>query len=193
MTRKAAKTHWTVALAAAAMFAATAPAQAESGPYVGASIGSATLSADVPDAGLGEVFAFDESDFAWKVFGGFNFDLAVLDLGVEGGYVDLGAPSGTFLGENFEIDANGWDVFGVAGVNLGPVGIFGKAGVISWDADLSVSGFDVGSEDGSDPAYGIGARIGLGSLEIRAEYEYFDIDDTDDVYMLSAGLVYRFF
>ncbi len=68
--------------------------------------------------------------------------------------------------------------------------------MVSWDAEASFDNIDVGSDDGSDPAYGIGARFAFGNLEIRGEYEMFDIDPEDtssaDVYMLSAGLVYYF-
>ena len=32
---------------------------------------------------------------------------------------------------------------------------------------------------GTDPAYGIGARFSLFSAEVRAEYEHFDVEDTD--------------
>ena len=48
------------------------------------------------------------------------------------------------------------------------------------------------SDSGSDPAYGAGLRFSLGSMEIRGEYELFDIDGSDDVYLLSAGLVWTF-
>jgi hypothetical protein len=169
---------------------------ADSGFYVGASVGNGTISADVPDVSQGGDFNFDEDDFAWKAYGGYNFDLAVIDLGIEGGYVDLGSPSGTFLGQNVEISATGWDAFGLAGIELGPVGVFVKAGVISWDADIiaDVAGFGsiTDSDDGTDPAYGAGLRFSFGSFEIRGEYEYFDIDGSDDVYLLSAGLVWTF-
>ncbi len=66
----------------------------ESGFYLGGSVGDATIQADVPDP-KGGAFGFDESDFAWKAFGGYNFDIAFMDFAIEGGYVDLGAPSGT--------------------------------------------------------------------------------------------------
>ena len=169
---------------------------ADSGFYVGGSIGSGTISADVPDVNLGGDLSFDEDDFAWKAYGGYNFDLAVIDLGIEGGYVDLGSPSGSFLGQNVQISATGWDAFGLAGIELGPVGVFVKAGVISWDADFvaDVAGFGLitDSDSGSDPAYGAGLRFSLGSFEIRGEYELFDIDGSDDVYLLSAGLVWTF-
>jgi hypothetical protein len=167
-------------------------ANADSGPYIGGSVGSVTIQAEVPDENLGEVFEFDENDFAWKAFGGYNFDLAVVDLAIEGGYVDLGSPSGDLLGSSIGLDITGWDVFGLVGINLGPVGLFAKAGMISWDADATIDAIDAGSDDGTDPAYGIGARFTLGTLEIRGEYEYFDIDSAEDVYMLSAGLVFNF-
>jgi hypothetical protein len=167
-------------------------AVADSGFYAGGSLGSATISADIPDEDLGEVFVFDENDFAWKAFGGYQFDLPVIKLGIEGGYVDLGSPSADLLGIPVSLDVTGWDVFGVAGFDLGPVGIFAKAGLISWDADAIVDGIEEGSDDGSDPAYGVGASFNIGALEIRGEYEYFDLDSADDVYMLSAGLVFHF-
>ncbi|MGH7944218.1 MAG: outer membrane beta-barrel protein [Opitutaceae bacterium] len=169
-----------------------ATVNAESGLYAGGSLGSATIQAEVADPGSSSVFEFDENDFAWKAFAGYNFDLVVIDLGIEGGYVDLGAPSGDFAGNSIDLDVTGLDVFGVAGIDLGPIGVFAKAGVISWDADATLNGIDEGSEDGNDPAYGVGARFALGTLEIRGEYEYFDLDTVEDVYMLSAGLVFRF-
>jgi outer membrane immunogenic protein len=182
----------TCASAAALGMLPFAAANADSGPYIGGSVGSVTIEAEIPDENLGEVFDFDENDFAWKVFGGYNFDLTVVDLAIEGGYVDLGSPSGDFLGSAVEFDVTGWDVFGLVGINLGPVGLFAKAGMITWDADATIDAIDAGSDDGTDPAYGVGARFTLGTLEIRGEYEYFDIDTAEDVYMLSAGLVFNF-
>jgi outer membrane immunogenic protein len=169
------------------------PAQADSAAYIGGSVGDATIEVDVPDAGnIDNVFEFDESDFAWKAFGGFDFDLTVLDLSIEGGYVDLGSPSGPVEDTEIGLDVTGWDVFGLVGIELGPIGVFGKAGVISWDADTTIDAIETGGDDGTDPAYGIGARFKFETLEIRGEYEYFDIDSAQDVYMLSAGAVWRF-
>ena len=182
-------------LAAAVLAAAlllSGPAMADSGFYVGGSVGNATLEANLQDPIGGGDFLFDESDFSWKAFGGYNFDLPVINLGIEGGYRSLGGPSVTVATESFGIDITAWDVFGVAGFDLGPLTVFGKLGVVSWDAELTVSGFDAGSEDDQDTAYGIGLSFGLGSLQVRAEYEMFDISDIEDLYMLSAGFVYTF-
>ncbi len=181
---------WSVAAALLVSFIVFAPAESEAGGYIGGSIGQSYIELN---AGTPAVPAdFDEEDFGWKLMAGYNFDFAVITLGVEADYVDFGAPSGNVLGSQIEVDANGFAGFGTAGFDLGPVGVFAKLGVISWDASFSVDGFDAGSDDGTDPAYGVGVKFGLGSLEIRGEYEIYDIEDSDDVAMLSVGLVWRF-
>ncbi len=164
---------------------------ADSGPFIGASVGNAAVSAELADPGIGSDINFDEDDFAWKVYGGYAFDLAVIDFGLELGYFDLGSPSADVLGENVGIAVSGFSAFALAGVNLGPVGLFIKGGLASWDADLVIADLRA-SEDGSDPAYGAGLRFTVGSVEIRGEYEVFDIDDADDVYMGTLGLAWRF-
>ena len=168
------------------------PAMADSGFYVGGSVGNSTLEVDFEDPIGGDPLTFDEDDFSWKLYGGYMFDLPVINLGVEAGYRDLGGPSATLAAETYGIDVTAWDAFGVAGFDLGPLMVFGKLGFVSWDADLTVAGFDAGSDDGTDTAYGVGAAFSLGSLQIRAEYEMFDVSDVEDLYMLSAGFVYTF-
>jgi outer membrane immunogenic protein len=184
----------TIAAAAACLaIVPVAKAVADAGFYAGGSLGTATVETDIPNsATVDEVFEFDEDDLGWKAFGGYNFGLEFLALAIEGGYVDLGKPSGTILDSALEVDVTGWDVFGLAGLQLGPIGVFAKAGVISWDIEATVDGIESGGVDGTDPAYGVGVRFNLGSLEMRGEYEMFDLDNVDDVYMLSAGLVWTF-
>ena len=174
------------------LLAISGTAIADTGFYIGGSVGDTTLQADFDDPIGDGTFSFDESDFSWKAFGGINFDLPVIQLGIEAGYVDLGGPSATFASEEYGVDVTAWDAFGVAGFNLGPVKLFGKLGVISWDAEATIAGIEAGSDDGTDTAYGVGAALELGSFQIRAEYEAFDISDVEDLYMLSAGFVYTF-
>lgn len=122
---------------------------------------------------------------------GFNFGwIPLVDLAIEGSYVDFGKPDDTVNGVNVQADANGWDLFGLVGANVGPIGVFGKVGLIQWDGDIEGQGLS-DSDDGTDPAYGIGARMKFGGLEVRAEYEFFDID-VSDVDMLSASAVWTF-
>lgn len=179
-------------LLVAAFLLMSAESRADSGFFIGGSVGSAGVEIDINDPGDPlNMVTFDEDDFAWKAFVGYNFDLTLLNFAVEGGYVDLGGPSTSIQGTQLEVDADGLDAFAVLGVDLGPVGVFAKAGVISWDAEASVDGIS-SSDDGTDPAYGIGAKIGLGSFALRVEYELFDIEDTEAVSMISAGLVWTF-
>jgi len=176
-------------LLVAALLLMSAESKADSGLYIGGSVGTAGVEIDAGTP-VNPVL-FDEDDFAWKAFAGYNFDLPILNFGIEGGYVDLGGPSADIGGSLIEVDSDGYDVFGVLGIDLGPIGIFAKAGVIAWDAEFSIDGV-TGTDDGTDAAYGVGAKISLGSLAFRVEYELFDIEDTENVGMISAGLVWTF-
>lgn len=166
---------------------------AESGFYLGGSIGTAAVEANVDDGSLPQPPpVFDEDDFGWKVFAGYNFALGeVFALGLEGGYTDLGKPSANILSVPISVNPTALSLYGTAGFDIGPVGVFAKYGVVSWDVDAVIDGVRF-SDDGSDPAYGVGLRFNLGSVEIRGEYEIFDISDAEDVTLLSVGLAYRF-
>jgi len=187
------KLGWKTWLSGVLIAAPLSFAQAgESGGYLGGSVGSAAVEVVVDDS-IPNPPVFDEEDFAWKIFAGYNFGITpVFDLGIEGSYVDMGAPSATVQGVSVEFDPTGWSVFGVVGFDIGPVGLFGKLGYLYWDADAVIDGVSAGSTDGSDVAYGVGARFNLGSLELRGEYELFDIEDAEDVSMWTLGLAYHF-
>jgi len=159
---------------------------AETGFFAGGGIGSAGV--DFDDPVLPE--DFDETDFGWKITGGFNFDVG-FDLGVEASYIDLGAPSGDIAGVGVELDTSGFDVMGTAGFDFGPLGVYGKLGYIFWDTDVSVDTIDF-SDDGNDLAYGAGVRFNLAGFEIRGEYEVFDISDIDRIDMFSASILFFF-
>ena len=160
-------------------------AGAESGFYIGAGVGDATVKADDIN--------FDESDAAYKIFGGYNIGfIPLVDFAVEASYVDFGSPNS---GLN-RMDINGVNAFGLAGLSFGPFGLFAKAGAIRWDLDASGSdgngGIVSGSQSGTDPAYGIGARFAISSFAVRAEYEVYDVDSVSDLSMLSVSAVFTF-
>ena len=69
--------------------------------------------------------------------------------------------------------------------------MFAKAGFIDWSADTRLDGTRLGSDGCTDPAYGIGARFSLFSAEVRAEYEYFDVEDVD-LSLVSVGVAWTF-
>jgi hypothetical protein len=113
--------------------------------------------------------------------------------------VDLGAPDEDLdvpVGTNLKVDVTAWDAYAVGILPIGNVfEVFGKAGFIWYDADFDLSGTlsASASDSGSDPAYGVGVAFRLGKLiAIRGEYEQFELEDTDKVYLTSVGIDFRF-
>ncbi len=184
------------AVSAAVLFSFSFAANADSGFYVGGSAGGATLEADFDQGLFPELpSSIDEDDTAYKLFLGYKLDLPVLTLGVEGGYVNLGEPEIPVTGitglSELGLETTGINLWGTAGIEAGPLDLYAKLGYISWDAEVSIDGFGSVGDDGSDPAYGVGVAFGLGSLEVRGEYEVYDFDGTD-ISMLSVGLSFYF-
>ena len=157
----------------------TPAAFADSGFFIGGAYG--TL--DIEDDGG----SFDEDSAPYKIMAGYIFDMPVVDIAIEAAWNDFGSQEDDFGLQKLEAD--GLSAFVVGGVDFGLFGIFAKAGMVSWDADLS--GIFNESESGTDPAYGIGMRLTFSSIEARLEYEVFDFDDVD-VDMVSLGLLWRF-
>ena len=161
----------------------TPAAYADSGFFVGGAYGDASFDAD-------SFSSFDQDSAPYKIMAGYIFDMPVFDIAIEAAYNDFGSQEGDVLQVPADVDATGLSAFVVGGLDFGIFGIFAKAGMVSWDADLNVGG-QRGSDDGTDPAYGVGARLMFSSLEARLEYEVFDFDDVD-LDMVSLGLIWRF-
>lgn len=157
---------------------------ADNGFYLGGSIGQANLKIDDLTNNTFANDDFDGDDMAYKLIAG----IRPLDwLGVEAAYVNFGKPEDTVLGQKLKADGDGISAFAVGFLATGPVDLFAKVGLISWDSKISGS-FD---DNGSDLAYGAGAQFRVLSLSIRAEYEKFDISDVD-LDMISVGVTYTF-
>jgi hypothetical protein len=158
----------------------TPAAFADSGFFVGGAYG--TL--DVDETGTN----FDEDSAPYKIMAGYIFDMPVVDIAIEAAYNDFGSQEDN--NAQLALDADGLSAFVVGGVDFGLFGIFAKAGMVSWDAELDFGGLS-DSEDGTDPAYGLGMRLTFSSVEARLEYELFDFDGVD-VDMVSLGVLWRF-
>lgn len=184
-------THTSLKAILLAVVLAPFAAFADSGFYIGGSAGSAEV--DLGSTGIpGLPSNLDDDDTAFKLFVGYNFDLPTIVLGVEAGYVDLGAPEIDVLGDDLTIDTSGINLWGTAALEAGPVDFIAKLGYIAWDADLEYLGASF-SDDGSDLGYGLGIAFNAGPIQIRGEYEVYDLDDAGaDVSMLSLGLIYQF-
>lgn len=167
-------------LATALLVASTATMAADNGIYLGASLGDANI--DIQQ-GIAQV---DSDDTGFKFIAG----LRPLDwFAVEANYVNFGEAEQGQLAAN----TDGISAFGVFFLPVGPVDLFVKGGLITFENTVELDGFgDIYREDGTDLAYGVGVQFRLLSLGVRAEYEKFDIDDVEDANMLSIGVTYTF-
>jgi hypothetical protein len=169
-------------ITAICLFAPAVPAlAADNGFYLGLAVGQANIEVeDVTFSGED----FDADDTGYKLIAGFR----PLDwLGLEASYVNFGEPDDTLAGTTVEVEGDGISAFAVGFLPAGPVDLFAKVGLLSWDS--RIVGFN---EDGTDLAYGAGVQFRLLSLGVRAEYEIFDVDDVDDLNMISIGVTYTF-
>jgi hypothetical protein len=168
-------------LATVLSLASTAGMAADNGLYLGASLGNANV--DIRQ-GIAQV---DSDDTGFKFIAG----LRPLDwFAVEASYVNFGEPEQGALAANVD----GISAFGVFFMPVGPVDLFAKAGLISFDTSVEIDGLgDIYREDGTDLAWGLGVQLRFLSLSLRAEYEKFEIDDAKDANMLSIGVTYTFF
>ncbi len=161
---------------------------ADSGFYIGVAAGGATQ-----DIVLGDAPEIEEDDTAFKVFGGYKFDMSIVDLGVELGYVDFGEAEVSTNAGDLVFAPTGINLWGVAGLELGPVDLFAKLGFIAWEVESTTFAGRV-SDDGTDYGFGLGAGFDIGKVQIRGEYELYDPSDADVsmLSMLSLGIVYTF-
>ncbi len=147
----------------------------DGGFYLGGSVGGATTQLTTSSD------SFDDSDTAWKAFSGFHF---LQFFAVEATYRDIGTSTAELSGVKADITA--FDVSGLVGLPLGPIFLFGRLGVVDWDADISGSA----SQDGTDYTAGIGGSLDLIKVRLRAEVEYFDIGDDALMYTIGAAWLF---
>jgi OOP family OmpA-OmpF porin len=160
---------------------------AADGPYLGAGLGVTTVRDDIDTGGT-----FDADDGSYRAFAGWRFDaVPIIDLAVEAAYTQFGKPSQNVAGEEARYKLRGPSAAGLLIVPLGPIDLYGKAGVLWWslDRDLGASSL---SRSGSDPFYGAGIGFYLWKIGIRAEYERFQVKDVDRVQMLSVNALFQF-
>lgn len=209
------KTQLMATTLATTLFAASSAFAADAGFYIGGSMGetkvkdapsAAEFDADLAAEGITASSSVDDTDTAWKVFGGYKLNRY---LAIEASYVDLGEVSIT---SNVTTPAIGtvdtnWEALSMtaAAVGILPFAygfeLFGKAGIQYWDVDLSTtpSAANTESETGTDYFYGIGAGYNLTyNIALRAEWErYNNVGDNNttgefDVDMWSAGVQFTF-
>ncbi len=127
-----------------------------------------------------------ENDIGIKFFGGYRFNQ---NLAVEGGYTDFG----TADDGGVDVSVDGFEVAAVGILPMNPqIDIFGKLGILLWDADFDAGTFGSGSDDGTDLFLGFGASYNISpQLSARATWDFYDFDNGDG-WILGGGLTFKF-
>ncbi len=170
----------TAAGALLALIAGPAFAQSDNpeGLYIGAGIGDFSSDVDGLDAVDDANIDLDDDEDATKLFGGWRFNNFVA---VQLDYVDFGGSSAATELLDITTDTKGIAPSVVGTLPLGPVELFGRAGVIFYDLEINAPSESLVDVSGEDAVVGVG--VGgtlLERLNLRVEYERTDIEELDD-------------
>ena len=184
------RTKTTLSLATALLLTSALPlaAHADTGAYVGGSIGNARLDDNF------DGFGIDTDADAYRFFGGIQFSDT---FGIEAGYLNFGDFTETVdlggLLSRTDITGDGWTLGATLALPLSEnLSLFGKGGVFFWDADITVDGFRIDTPGDDNPYYGGGLKLDLGeNLSLTGDWTIYEFDvlETD---VISLGFNYRF-
>lgn len=171
-----------------ASFAQAKPPAVDTGFYVGASVGQST-------SDCGALPSCDDSDTAYRVFGGYRFNR---NIAVEGGYTPLGEISSS-IGGGLKIETNAWDLVAVGIWPFTPqFSAFGKLGF--YNAEMEASGVVSGKKTTTDLTYGLGLQFDFArNLGVRAEWQRYGgveapstVGGDTDIDVMSVGVLFKF-
>ena len=185
-----------LAAAVAVLSVATVPAayaEEDSGWYLGGAMGQFNAQIDNFDQVDDAVDRWNEDDIGYKLFAGYRLNKV---LAFELDYINLGEPSGSVVpGFNVDSAVDGFAPYVVGTLPLGNIfEVYARLGYFFYDATVGVEDtldnrveFD---EESEDLVYGAGVGANIGEkLNIRFEYEKFDLeglDDTDSLWLTAA-------
>jgi OOP family OmpA-OmpF porin len=185
------------AFAVAALVAAgSAGAQDNTqGFYAGAGVGKFDVKINDVDDVTTTIDRYDSDDTAWKAFAGWRMNPY---LGFELAYVNLGSPDDEIAPDTrLTTETDGFAPYVVGTLPIGDwFEVFAKAGYYWYDTDARInSPLGNVSDSQSDEAFTWTAGLGVNIFEhvnVRLEYEQFDIDNTDDSNALWLTGAWRF-
>jgi outer membrane immunogenic protein len=188
-----------VAAAVAALSLATVPAafaDENAGWYLGGGIGEFNAQIDDLDELDDGIEGWDESDNTYKFFAGYRVNPF---LSFELAYINLGEPSGAVVpGFNVDSAVDGFAPYVIGTIPLGKwFEVYGRLGYYFYDATVGVENelddrveFD---EESEDLVYGAGVGLNLAErLNIRFEYEKYELEGLDDADALWLTAAWRF-
>ena len=160
-----------------------AAAVADDGFFIGASVGSATLTDDF------DGFDVDDDSTAYRLVLGYQFS----DMfSLEAGYHRFGTfeEDQNFL---FELDADGAFVGGTFGVPMSEdFKLFARGGAFFWDGDSLINTVTRATPDDSNFYLGGGAEVAVTEqLSLVGDWTRYELRDTDSD-VISIGFTLRF-
>ncbi len=180
--------HLNKAAVAATTILALAPltAIADSGFYLGGSVGSATLTGDF------DGFDIDDDSTSFRLTAGWQ----VNDFfSLEGGYHNFGKLEQSFnVGGNpvdVRLKADGFTLGATGSVPLGQnFALFGRAGAFFWDGDAEINNISQARPEDTNLYFGGGAKVAISDrLSLVGDWTRYELEDTEsDVISLGFTL-----
>ena len=161
---------------------------ADDGLYLGASIGSASLSEDF------DGFDVDSSSTAYRLQVGWQLNEY---FSVEGGYQNFGRFEQSFdvSGEILDISlkADGFTLGATGSVPLSEnFSLLGRAGAFFWDGDADINGVSQAKPEDTNLYIGVGAKFALTErVSLIGDWTRFELEDTQSN-VVSLGLLVHF-
>lgn len=130
----------------------------------------------------------------WKVYSGYQFNKY---LGAEGGYANLNDLTATTATTRIKVESEAWSLAAVGSYPLtDKFSVMAKLGAAYVTTNISTK---VGAaltqrsgDDGYQPYYGVGVTYALlDNVNLRAEWERFDLDDSN-IDLMTAGFAVKF-
>lgn len=166
----------------------------DSGFYLGGGVGEFQVDIDDFDDVGTTIDRYESDDTAWKAFAGWR---ANQNFAFEVAYVNLGSPEDEISPDVFvEIETDGFAPYVVGTLPFAAFELFAKAGYLVYETKARVtspSGTTV--VDDSDEDFTWSAGVGLNlfeTLNLRLEYEMFDVHNIDDANALWLTGAVRF-
>ena len=163
-------------------------ASADSGFFVGGSVGSATLDDSI------DTFALDADSTSFRLNAGWQFSDF---LAIEAGYHDFGRFDEEFdLGgvlTDVDLRADGYTLGLTTAIPMGSnLSLFGRLGAFAWEGDARVDGLRIEGFDDENLYYGAGADFKVTErLSLLGDWTRYELDDTESD-VISIGFRYRF-
>lgn len=174
---------------ALAMAAPSAALAADNGFYLGGAASNVSSDYSLP-SGAGAV----DDDDGRKLIAG----IRPLDkFAIEANYVDFGTTRAPLniacvtvpCPSQTAIESQALSVSAIGMFKLPLVDIYGRVGMARWETERSVLATQ--KDEGTDPTYGAGIQLRVGSFALRVEYERFELGD-ESTDLRSIGFTYTF-